>query len=46
VHREPEESIDMYRIDKMCTASTCASLGAAGIYSQSHILEEMGITAI
>jgi hypothetical protein len=31
----------MYRIDKL--ASICACVGAASIYSQSHLLEEMGM---
>jgi hypothetical protein len=36
----------MYRIDELGTASTNTSVGTASIYSQSHLLTDMAITAI
>jgi hypothetical protein len=36
--------IDMYRIDKLVTASTCTSVGTASIDCQIHLVADVGIT--
>jgi hypothetical protein len=38
--------IDMYRIDTLGTASTCTSVGTASIYSQIHLVADMGSGAL
>jgi hypothetical protein len=40
------EAIDLYRIDKLVTASICASVGTASIDCQIHLVADVGNTEL
>jgi hypothetical protein len=46
VHLVYGASIDMYRIDKLVTASACTSVGTASIDGQIHLVADVGISEI